>query len=216
MGDIDLKSHLLSTAARLFQQQGYAAVSLRKIAAAAGVTTGSLYYYFSDKDEVVHEILDSGHRRTLAEVRRAVEALGPSADRAAKVRAGIRAHLGVLFEDDSFPAANVRIFAHVPAHLRAAVRSGRHAYEQYWVDLLTVDDDRARHRIEPRQLTMFLFGATNWTLEWYKAKRDSLEDLADALAQLFFEATLAQPPAPKAVRQPGARSARGNGKRTAA
>ena len=122
----------------------------------------------------------------------------------------------MLFEDDSFPAANVRIFAHVPAHLRAAVRSGRHAYEQYWVDLLTVDDDRARHRIEPRQLTMFLFGATNWTLEWYKAKRDSLEDLADALAQLFFEATLTKPPAPKAVRQTGARSVRGNGKRTAA
>ena len=103
----------------------------------------------------------------------------------------------MLFEDASFPAANVRIFAHVPPHLRAAVRAGRRAYEQYWIDLLTVADGASPQLIDPRQLTMFLFGATNWTLEWHKAKNESLDELADNLTGLFFMGSEPKRPPPR-------------------
>ena len=72
--------------------------ALRSIAAEAGVTTGSLYYYFSDKEEIVLEILDTGHRQIHEEVVRAIEALPSGAGRAAKVRAGVRAHVAAPFE----------------------------------------------------------------------------------------------------------------------
>ena len=185
MSDHDLRNHLMSTAARLFQKQGYAAVSLRKIAAEAGVTTGSLYYYFTDKDEIVFEILESGHRRALVQVRQAVLALGPTATRAARLRAAIRAHLAVLFETDSFPAANIRIFAHVPPHLRIAVRAGRRAYEQFWVDLLASPDGAGRLQVEPKQLSKFLLSAANSTLDWHRTGGDSLDEVAENLARIF-------------------------------
>ena len=184
MSDHDLRSHLMATAARLFQRQGYAAVSLRKIAAEAGVTTGSLYYHFTDKDEVVFEILESGHRRALVQVRQAVLALGPTASRAVRVQAAIRAHLAVLFETDSFPAANIRIFAHVPPHLRIAVRAGRRAYDQFWTELLAAPDAAGRLPVEPRQLARFLVSAANSTLDWRKAD-ESLDEIADNLARIF-------------------------------
>ena len=201
MSDSDLRNHLLSTAARLFHKQGYATVSLRKIAAEAGVTTGSLYYYFQDKDEVVYEILESGHRRVLFQVRRSVEALGPRASYAARVRVAIRSHLGVLFESDSFPAANIRIFAHVPPHLRTAVRAGRRAYEDYWIALLSAPGSEGPQRIGARQLAMFLLSAANSTLEWRRPGRESLDEIADGLTFIFVGRSGAPAAATPSVRK---------------
>lgn len=184
MPDLQLRELILASAANLFQIRGYAAVSMRIIANELAVTTGSLYYYFKDKDEIVREILDTGHRRVHDEVRVAIESLGSSASKSSKIKAGIRAHLTALFEKDSFPAANVRIFAHVPDHLRRAVRPGRKAYEEYWMRLLS-DDGGGQAMSDARQLTMFLLGAANWTIEWYRPARDSLDAIATNLASTF-------------------------------
>lgn len=200
MSDTDLRDVLLRTTARLFQEKGYAAVSLRSIAAEVGVTTGSLYYHFSDKEEIVREILDTGHKRVHEDVAQAIQDLGPRATRAAKIRAGVRAHIAALFESGSFPAANIRIYAHVPEHLRAAVRPGRRAYERFWIELLS-DDATSASPIPPRHLAMFLFGAANWTFEWHREGRETLDEIADDLANLFL-GSAAKPPVGLARNKP--------------
>src|SRR3954467_8164786 len=48
----DTKRVVLDSPAKLFRIHGYAATSLRDIAAAAGMKAGSLYYHFSSKDEI--------------------------------------------------------------------------------------------------------------------------------------------------------------------
>jgi len=209
---MDTRQLLLSTAARLFSRHGYAAVSLRQIAAEAGVTTGSLYHYFGHKDQIVEEILDAGHKQVHAEVARAIVAVGPSARKAEKVVVGIRAHLAAVHEMDSFPAANIRIFAHVPPEIRAAVLPSRKAYEQYWTELLASGRGIGqKSRVDVYQLTMFFFGAANWTLEWYREGRDSLDDIANnlAIALLGEEATAL------AKRRPAARASRNQAARSA-
>ncbi len=55
------RQSILHAAAGLFRQQGYAAVSLRDIAEAVGMKTGSLYYHFSSKESLVEEILSARH-----------------------------------------------------------------------------------------------------------------------------------------------------------
>lgn len=192
MPDIQLRDLILATAANLFQRRGYAAVSVRMIASEADVTTGSLYYYFRDKDEIVREILETGHLRVHEGVRSAIESLGDSADKITKIRVGIRAHLAALFEKDSFPAANVRIFAHVPDHLRRAVRPGRHAYEKFWHQLLA-ENGSEDVGADVQHLTMFLLGAANWTIEWYRSSRDSLDDISSDLATTFALASSQTP-----------------------
>jgi AcrR family transcriptional regulator len=180
-----LRDIILAGAANLFQARGYAAVSVRMIASEAYVTTGSLYYYFKDKDEIVREILDTGHRRVLEEVRSAVGTLGEAADKTTKIKIGIRAHLTAMFEKDSFPAANIRIFSHVPEHIKRLVRPGRRAYEKFWYQLLLSDNQDETTMVNAQHLTMFLLGAANWTLEWYRPSRDSLDDIAANLARTF-------------------------------
>ncbi|WP_120501663.1 TetR/AcrR family transcriptional regulator [Roseovarius sp. EL26] len=57
-------------ALRLFAQQGYAAVSMRKIAADVGVQAGALYNYTPDKQSLLFDLL-RGHMDELLAVRAA-------------------------------------------------------------------------------------------------------------------------------------------------
>ncbi|WP_104117658.1 TetR/AcrR family transcriptional regulator [Arthrobacter sp. B1805] len=50
---------LVSTALRLFREIGYEKTTMRAIATAANVSTGSAYYYFASKDDLVHELYRS-------------------------------------------------------------------------------------------------------------------------------------------------------------
>lgn len=179
------RSQILSCAAQLFRTQGYAAVSLRDIAKGVGLTTGSLYYHFVSKEEIVSEILDQGHRRVLAEVQKAVDDLGPDADPREVLKTACLVHISCLLGEDSFPSANIRIFAHVPAEIRTASLGVRHEYETYWIRLLK---RCSNGKIDRPVLANILFGAMNWTLEWYKPGRHKIEDVAETLTTLVVGA----------------------------
>ncbi|MFD7299140.1 TetR/AcrR family transcriptional regulator [Streptomyces sp. NPDC059897] len=47
----------LATAAEVFAAHGYDATTVRRVADAAGMLAGSLYYHFDSKDSIVEEIL---------------------------------------------------------------------------------------------------------------------------------------------------------------
>ncbi|MEU3693581.1 MULTISPECIES: TetR/AcrR family transcriptional regulator [Streptomyces] len=51
------RHELLATAAEVFAAQGYNATTVRKIADAAGILAGSLYYHFDSKESMLDEIL---------------------------------------------------------------------------------------------------------------------------------------------------------------
>lgn len=49
----DIRAHIASCALRLFQQEGYAAVSMRKLAAEVGCTPKTVYAYFHAKVDIL-------------------------------------------------------------------------------------------------------------------------------------------------------------------
>ena len=81
----------------------------------------------------------------------------------------------------------------------------RHGYERYWVDVLKrcAAEGALRPDIDLRMLSMFLFGAMNWALEWYRPGRHSIAQLADELVALYVPADVAEP-----VRRPKRRALR--------
>ncbi|SRR5581483_8171866 len=74
---------ILDAAERLFARRGFAATTIKQIAAAAGVNSALLYYYFRDKAAVYHAVLE---RRVQALVRGAVERLEAAGPPAARLR----------------------------------------------------------------------------------------------------------------------------------
>jgi AcrR family transcriptional regulator len=49
----ETRDRILAAAIELFRSRGFAAATMREIAAAAGVATGAAYYYFDSKDAIV-------------------------------------------------------------------------------------------------------------------------------------------------------------------
>jgi AcrR family transcriptional regulator len=64
-----MRERILETAARLFVERGYAATSVRDIAAELGIANPSLYYHFSSKADLLAHLLAV----PLARVQEAVE-----------------------------------------------------------------------------------------------------------------------------------------------
>jgi len=53
----DTKAVILETAARLYADLGYSAVSMRTVASEVGVTAANLYHHFKGKDELIREAI---------------------------------------------------------------------------------------------------------------------------------------------------------------
>jgi AcrR family transcriptional regulator len=56
--DAEPREDILDAAATLFEMHGFGATTTRQIAAAAGLEQGSLFHYFSRKDQILEELLD--------------------------------------------------------------------------------------------------------------------------------------------------------------
>jgi AcrR family transcriptional regulator len=92
------RAHLVVLAGELFAQKGYRATTVREIADAAGILSGSLYHHFDSKESIGDEILSSFINEVLADYRDMVEELD------AKVE--LFGRLGVLAKPGAILASN--------------------------------------------------------------------------------------------------------------
>jgi len=67
------RSALLAATQRLMLEEGYAAVSSRRVAAEAGVNVALVYYYFDNMDELFIALYRHGAERNLERVEQALE-----------------------------------------------------------------------------------------------------------------------------------------------
>ena len=63
---------LLAAALRVFAARGYRNTRLDEVAAAAGVTKGALYHYFSNKEDLLRRALDEYQERAFGRLERAL------------------------------------------------------------------------------------------------------------------------------------------------
>jgi AcrR family transcriptional regulator len=180
---------ILESAAKLFRRQGFSATTLRQIASMAQIKAGSIYYYFGSKEAILDEVLDRGLRHVFDSVKTAVTQAGKVSHRR-RIGLAIEAHLVALLETSDFTSANIRIYGQLPEHLKKPQRPLRHAYASYW-DQLFLNARRAgeiRADIEIVPLRIFVLGALNWTIEWFRlGSKDAVLKLAKRTELLIFE-----------------------------
>ena len=183
------RQRILDAAARTFRDKGYAATTLNDIASAARLRAGSIYYHFESKEQILEEVLDIGITRIADAVRHEIEALPPNTPPDEKIRVGIEAHLRTLLQQGPYSSANIRIFGQVP---RSAQRRGlrlRGLYADFWRELLVEARDAGviDRNFDLSLIRMFLFGALNWTVEWYKPGKRTLSEFADEVWTILFK-----------------------------
>ena len=189
------RQRILDAAARTFRDKGYAGTTLNDIAVAAELRAGSIYYHFDSKERLLEEVLDIGIARVAAAVERVVEALPPETSPTERIRHGIEAHLHSLLYHGEYTSASFRIFWQTPPDVRTRILSRRRDYADYWRHML--QEARAAGEIHPdRDLglaRMFLFGALNWSVEWYDPRKRPLDDFAREAADTFLHGILTLP-----------------------
>jgi TetR/AcrR family transcriptional regulator, cholesterol catabolism regulator len=159
---------LLDSAAKLFCQRGFHATSMRDIAKAANMLSGSIYYHFSSKQEMLLAVYAEGARRIgeLVDI-----AVASETDPWKRLEAASAAHLNALsISHRDYAQVMIRTLPQEADGIGARLRDIRRDYEAKFralIDELPLPPDVDRH-----YLRLMLIGALNWSHVWYKPGGD--------------------------------------------
>ena len=186
---------VLNAAARTLRAKGYAATTLNEIAEATDMRAGSLYYHFDSKEQLVEAVFEIGMQRVVDEVRSRVAALPPDAAFADRLSTAVQAHLEMMLLHGDYTSANIRIFGQVPKNLQRRQLRLRRAYGEYWRELLEAGqrEGAIRKDADLSIVRMLLFGALNWTVEWFDPRGKPVRAVANEAANLVLQGLLAAP-----------------------
>jgi AcrR family transcriptional regulator len=157
---------VLSEAARLFREQGYAAATTRELARRLGINKASLYYHVAKKEDLLYQICMVSMARIYAAVAAAVEG---EADPAGRVRALIAAHLQSTLTELDMHATMMLEMKYLTGRQREEVMEARDRYEGL-VGSTVAAAQRAgavRHDMPASYLRILLLNLLNWPLTWY-------------------------------------------------
>ena len=182
------RQEILDAAATLFRQKGYYATTLRDIASGVGMKAGSIYYHFDSKEQILEAVLDIGIKAVFEDVRHKVEHMAETSSWHERFHVAMEAHLASLFQHGDYMSANIRIFGQAPEPVRERHMKIRRAYEDYWADLYRRAEKAGaiRDGINLAALQALVFGAMNWTIEWYQPDREKIETLAKAYTDILM------------------------------
>jgi AcrR family transcriptional regulator len=139
------RAQLLDAAARLFRERGFHATSMRDIAKAVGMLSGSIYYHFDSKEDMLAAVYQEGERRVAEAVDAAVAAETKPWQR---LEAACAAHLGALIAHRDYTQVMIQTLPHEAGAAQSRVRDLRREYEQRFrrlIDDLTLPPEIDRH-----------------------------------------------------------------------
>lgn len=184
--DASRREELLRAAAHLFVEKGFEATTTRDIANAVGMRSGSPFYHFRSKQDLLKaamaEGLETGYRRLQA----AIEGIDEPEKR---LRILIRTHLSNLLEGECEAPMLLFESRSLDAAARAEIAAITDRYQKPWQE--TLDELAASGRLKSAQapVRLLLFGMLNWTPQWYRADGGlSLDQMTDGVMTLLLGA----------------------------
>ena len=177
------REELLAIAAGLFAERGLRATTVRDIADAAGILSGSLYHHFSSKEAIVDEILRGFLDALFGEYRRIVDSgLTPRETLEELVRAS--------FEAIHRHRDEVAIYQDELKHLRGNprfdyLRERNTEFRDMWTDVLSrgMASGDFRSDLDTRLTYRFLRDTVWVAVRWYRPE-DSNDHAAIAAQYL--------------------------------
>lgn len=162
------REELRALAAGLFAERGLRATTVRDIADAAGILSGSLYHHFSSKEAIVDEILRGFLDALFGEYRRIVDAgLAP--------RDTLEGLVRVSFEAIHLHRDEVAIYQDELKHLRGNprfdyLRERNTEFREMWTSVLDrgMETGEFRDDLDTRLTYRFLRDTVWVAVRWYR------------------------------------------------
>lgn len=181
------RAHLVVLAGELFAEKGFRATTVREIADAAGILSGSLYHHFDSKESIGDEILQGFLNEVLADYRASVATdADPRAVLELIVRSSTvtlgrhRAALTMLQNDWNYFSKQPRF-----GYLRKALQE----IEKIWITQLERGKEQGvfRSDLDPK-LTYRLLRDILWIpVHWQPGGHWKTDEVVDAFLRLLFD-----------------------------
>ncbi len=180
------KARLIEVAKRLYQEHGSEHVTVRRIAAAAKIEAGSIYYHFSSRDEIMRAVLESGVGGAQHEVLQAIGEAGADASPLERLRAALGAHLEYTLREHF--SSRLKSIRRLPKRLREHHMQQEREYAAIFAELLQEAERKGllRPGFDLSVVRMLSMGALTWVAEWYDPKGTMTpDDIADEFMRLL-------------------------------
>lgn len=179
------RNELIAKSARLFREKGYDKTTVRDIAAAVGMQAGSWFYHFKSKQEILIAVMEQGLARSLQEIEQiSMQALPPRE----AFRALVQTHIKTLLapNNDFIPVLLYETRS-LDDDARARIVAMTDRYEAIWDEVIEALQQSGDWTGPTTLDRLFLFGALNWTTQWFRPGAGiSIEDLADQAVQFLL------------------------------
>jgi AcrR family transcriptional regulator len=188
------KERIVKVARGLAYKIGTRNLTLRGLAAAAGIEAGSIYYHFDSKDAIIVAVLADAIDGATAAVLQAIEKTGPHSSSIDKLEAAMRAHLKYVVREGF--ASRLSAIRRLPARLRDHHMKQERTYAAIFGSLLSqaAAEGYIRASVDLTAIRMLSMGALTWVAEWFDAKGPlSLDDLVDQFMHLMRNGLLIEP-----------------------
>lgn len=180
------RGKLLQMAAHLFRSKGFDRTTVRDLAGAVGIQSGSIFHHFKSKDEILRSVMEETIRYNTALMR---DALGQAANTRERMLALIRCELqSIMGGTGEAMAVLVYEWRSLSDDGQQFILVLRDEYEQIWLDVLEEARVQGEFSGDPFIIRRFLTGALSWTNTWFRSEGPmSLDQLAEQALTLVIK-----------------------------
>ena len=173
---------------------------MAEIAEACGVSKALLYHYYTNKEQLLFDLLEAHFVDLLASVEAADD---PSLAPRMRLRALVGGLLDAYEGADAVHRVQINDLATLPPERQASLKEHERRLVALFAGVLSELNPQLRRSRLLKPVTMSLFGMLNWHHMWFRPGGPmSRQDYADLAAQIMADgiAGLASEPAPRAKR----------------
>lgn len=183
--DLDRRGRIVRESARLFRRKGYEATSVRDIAAATGLQSGSWVYHFGTKQQILAAVMQQGLGQALERIEAIDREDLPPRER---FRALVRTHLDtILGPGQDFIPVLLYDWRSLETGERPRVVALQKRYEAVWARVISELQASGDWAAPTRVDRLLMFGALNWIAHWYRPRgRLDVPQLAEECVRFFL------------------------------
>lgn len=196
---VERRLAILRAAAGVFRDRGYGSASMDEIAERLDMAKGNLYYYFSNK----HELLFFCQDYSLDTLIAGVDGIaGSDLDVVERVRRAIVSHVVCVLDELDGASAHTEVHA-LPDELRGRVIAKRDLYEARFRALIEDGISAgAFASVDAKLAALAILGALNASTRWYKPGGElSPQSIGEHFAALFLDGLRIAAPASPNLRR---------------
>jgi len=193
------RADLIRVAAKLFREQGFDGTTIRDVAHAVGMRSGSPFYHFANKHELLMAVMEEGLRLGLDRTEAALA--GPALPASERLHRLVRTHYGILHDAGSdFIPVMLYDWRSLPVQYKRRIIELKDRYDAIWQRTLDELHAQGLLRADAKLARLMILGAINFSATWYRAKartakRVGLDELAAQTVALVLHAPSAKPAA---------------------